>query len=199
MERLLKAAVKKGRVISSRPVAFWVSEFGWDTNPPDPHGVPLRLHARWVSEALFRMWRAGVSVVTWFLLRDGTGDGARFQDGLYFHCRSNPSDIACDRPKPSLAAFRFPFVAFRNGGRLLVWGRTPGGVPGTVAVERRRRGRWVRLTTERTDRYGIFSARPRVRADDAGSLRARILRGSSKSVPFSLKRPADFPISPPVG
>jgi hypothetical protein len=199
MQRLLGAAVKQGRVISSRPVAFWVTEFGWDTNPPDPHGVPLQLHARWVSEALFRMWSAGVSVVSWFFLRDGAGADARFQDGLYFRCPSNPGDIACDRPKLSLEAFRFPFVAFRRGGRVLIWGRTPGGVPATVAVERSRRGRWIRVKIVRTDRYGIFVARPRVRGYRTGSLRARLVRDSQKSLPFSLKRPTDFPISPPVG
>ena len=43
------------------PPLFWVTEFNWDTKPPDPKGVPQRLHARWVSEVLFRMWRAGVS------------------------------------------------------------------------------------------------------------------------------------------
>jgi hypothetical protein len=198
MERLLKAAVKQGRVISSRRVALWVTEFGWDTNPPDSHGVPLRLQARWVSEALFRMWRAGVSVAAWFFLRDGAGIDARFQDGLYFRC-ANPADIACDRPKLSLEAFRFPFVAFRTGGRVLVWGRTPGGVPGTVTVERSRRGRWIRVKTERTDRFGIFFARPRVRRNRTGSLRARLVGPSTESLPFSLKRPADFPISPPVG
>ena len=49
---------------------FWVTEFSWDTNKPDPNGVPLGLHARWTAEALYRMWRAGVSLVTWFTLRD---------------------------------------------------------------------------------------------------------------------------------
>ena len=71
MKRALNAAIEQGRFASSRPVAFWVTEFGWDTAPADPKGVPLQLHARWVSEALYRMWYAGVSLVTWYRLRDG--------------------------------------------------------------------------------------------------------------------------------
>ena len=63
MQRLLKAAIAAGRIASARPGAFWVTEFGWDTAPADPKGVPLALHARWVSEALYRMWNAGVSLV----------------------------------------------------------------------------------------------------------------------------------------
>ena len=45
-KRLLNAAVEQKRFASSRRVAFWVTEFGWDTKPPDPKGVPLREHAR---------------------------------------------------------------------------------------------------------------------------------------------------------
>jgi hypothetical protein len=199
MQRLLRAAVKQGRVIASRPVEFWVTEFGWDTNPPDRHGVPMRLHARWVSEALFRMWSAGVSLASWFFLRDGAGDDRQFQDGLYFRCRTKPSDPGCDRPKLSLESFRFPFVAFRQGRQVLVWGRTPDSRQGTVVIERARRGRWIRLATDHADAYGIFAARLRVRTDRRDRLRARLPGNSPKSLPFSLKRPADFPISPPVG
>ena len=123
MKRALNAAIKQKRFASSRPVRFWVTEFGWDSAPSDPKGVPLELHARWVSEALYRMWYAGVSLVTWYRLRDGPPDGP-VQSGLWFRCTDG---IACDAPKPSsLKAFRFPFVAFRSGKRhVRVWGRTP--------------------------------------------------------------------------
>ena len=47
-----------------------MTEFSWDSNPPDPKGVPAVLEGRWVAEALYRMWSAGVSLVTWFTLRD---------------------------------------------------------------------------------------------------------------------------------
>ena len=198
MGSVLRAAVKQGRVISSHPVQYWVTEFGWDTNPPDPKGVPVRLQARWISEAFYRMWRAGVSLASWFQMRDGFGDGARFADGLYSICPEQPENLSCDRAKISFVSFRFPFVAFRRDRRhVLIWGRTPSGVPGTVVVEQSRGGAFRRLVTIPSDRYGVFTRTLRSRR--GGSLRARLANGSVGSLPFALKRPRDFPISPPVG
>ena len=200
MARLLRAAVRQGRVISRGPVGFWVTEFGWDTNPPDPQGVPVALHARWISEGLYRMWKAGVSVASYFKMRDGFGS-SRFRDGLFYVCPQDPENLACDRPKPSFDSFRFPFVAFRRKHRrIYFWGRVPGSVRGTVVVEQRRRGRYRRVAKLGTDRWGIFQTTlSRRKSSRGGKLRARLADGSVHSLPFSLKRPADFPISPPVG
>jgi len=192
MKRLLSAAVRQKRFSSSRSIAFWVTEFGWDTSPSDPKGVPLKLHARWVSEALYRMWSAGVSLVTWYRLRDGPPDGP-VQSGLWFRCAGG---VACDTPKSSsLQAFRFPFVAFRSGrDRVRVWGRTPDGVAGRVAIERSRKGKWRRLRKLRADRNGIF--RKRIAGPRSGRIRARVLASREASVGFSLKRPPDMPVNP---
>jgi hypothetical protein len=191
MRKVLAAASRYGRIASARPVQFWASEFGWDTDPPDPNGVPVRLHARWVSEALFRMWDAGISLESWFRLRDSDEN---FVSGLYTHCDRG---IACDRPKLSLQAFRFPFVAFRSRGRTLVWGRVPPGHRASVVIERFRRGGWQKLRRFRPNSHGIFVER--MRGPRRGSLRARLAGGSETSIPFSIKRPPDRPISPPVG
>jgi hypothetical protein len=194
MRRVLSAAIRSRHVVSSGPVRFWVTEFSWDTSPPDRKAVPLRLHARWVSEALYRMWQNGVGLVTWFQLRDdarnGQPDRDVFQSGLYFRCASG---LRCDRPKPSLRAFRFPFVAFRNGRRVRVWGRTPGGRRGTVIVEQRS-GSWKRLARLRADRSGIFARS--LRTSSPGELRARFIGSRDTSAPFSLKRPPDRFVNP---
>jgi hypothetical protein len=193
MRRLLLAAVRAGHVAPSGPVRFWVTEFSWDTTPPDPRAVPVRLEARWISEAFYRMWTSGVSLVTWFQLRDDPldprGHQATYESGLYFRCARS---LTCDRPKPTLTAFRFPFVAFRTGGRVLVWGRTPGGARASLVVEQRSGNRWRRLASLRSDRYGIFQRK--LRTSGTGDLRAR--RGAAKSLAFSLKRPADLPVCP---
>jgi hypothetical protein len=201
MARLLRAAVRQGRVISRRPVGFWVTEFGWDTDPPDSLGVPVALQARWISEGLYRMWKAGVSVASWFKLRDGYGDSARFADGLFSVCPQDPGNLACDRPKLSFNSFRFPFVAFRHKHRrIYVWGRIPGSVRGTVVVEQRRHGHFRRIAKLRSDRWGIFQLTLSRRASrSGGKLRGRLADRSLYSLPFSLRRPPDFPISPPVG
>jgi len=157
LNRLLQAAVTAKKVVSRQPVRLWVMEFSWDTGPPDPHPLvtPIRLHTRWVAESLYRMWRSGVSLVTWFLIRDEPYPASNFQSGLYFR---RPT-LALDQEKPAVAAFRFPFVAFRQGSAVSVWGRTPGGKRSTIQVERRTANGWARVTSLRTDRYGIFSRR----------------------------------------
>ena len=124
---VLNAAVRARHVVSTHPVQFWITEFSWDSKPPDPRGVPPALEAQWVSEALFRAWRAGVSMFTWFLLTDDPMSSPN-QSGLYF--RNGTA-------KPALVAFRFPFVALRHTRSVYVWGRTPAGQPATAVIERR--------------------------------------------------------------
>jgi hypothetical protein len=195
MRRLLSAAVRYKRIVHRRPVRFWVTEFSWDSNPPDPNGVPIRLHARWTADALYRMWSAGVTQVTWYQLRDESA-GSRphsqvFESGLYFHCDGG---IGCDTAKPALTAFRFPFVAFRGRkGRASVWGRTPGGVRSKVIVEQATRHGWSRVAVARANRHGIFKRR--VRRRNSRPLRARLPDGTT-ALPFSLHRPRDRTVNP---
>jgi hypothetical protein len=191
MQKLLRAAAVQHRIASRGPVKFWVTEFGWDTAPADPKGVPLGLHARWVSEALYRSWNAGVTLFVWYRLRDGPATGA-VQSGLWLRCDAG---IACDQPKKtSLQSFRFPFVAYRAGKRVRVWGRTPAGAKGTVVIERSGKGGYKRLRKLRTDSAGIFKGR--FRGPRTGHLRARLGTKGEVSVPFSLRRPPDRPVNP---
>ena len=194
MRRLLDAAKRAGKIVSRGRPGFWVTEFGWDTKPPDRgQAVPLRLHGRWVAEALYRMWKAGVNVVTWLQLRDGPYPDDPYQSGLYFR---GGASLRADRAKPALTAFRFPFVAFRERNSVLIWGRTPSGVAGRVAVEARAKTGWRRLALLRTNRHGIFSRRFAVEMR-TGHLRARLL-GSRRAtaLPFSLTRPPDRFVRP---
>ena len=46
--------------------------------------MPAALEGRWVAEALYRMWSAGVSLVVWFTLRDQPVRTSPYQSGLYF-------------------------------------------------------------------------------------------------------------------
>ena len=185
MRRVLRAAIRLGHVSSHGRTGFWVTEFSWDTNPPDPEALGMRLHSRWTAEALYRMWRNGISVVTWFRLQDDPLSVSHYQSGLY---------TVRWRPKRSLTAFRFPVVAFRRTGGVYVWGRTAAGATGRVTIEIKPRGRsWRRLAGPATNRYGIFSRtfRTPVRR---GYVRARF-RGSA-SLPFSLTPVADRFVNP---
>jgi hypothetical protein len=193
MRRLLDAAAAAGHIRTSQRIGFWVTEFSYDSNPPDPKGLPVALHARWTSESLYRMWQSGVSLVTWFLLRDEAFPGGMFQSGFYFR---GADGIASDKPKPSLRAFRFPFVAFRQqGGGIRYWGRTPASVNKRVVVEQAQASRWRRLVSPKVDRFGIFQGRVS-NARGNGPLRARLVDRSDRSQPFSLEVPEDFRFCP---
>jgi hypothetical protein len=190
MRVLLEAAVKAGNLKSRGPVGFWVTEFAWDTSPPDPKGVPEELHARWVAEALYRMWNQGVSLVTWFQIRDQAWGSGPFQSGLYFR---GEDGIASDTPKLGLTAFRFPFVAFRESSKrsVMFWGRSPA-KRATVVVEQKTAGSWRLVETLRPNRYGIFAGEFPSRAR-SGFLRARLASGRDAALPFSLVVPPDRP------
>jgi hypothetical protein len=184
MRRLLVAAQRLGQIRSRRPVQLWVTEFSWDSSPPDPQGVPAALHARWVAEALHHMWSSGVSLVAWFTLRDSLPPPASiYQSGLWYR----GATLRSDRPKPALRAFRFPLVAYHARGRIDVWGRTPAGMRGRVVLERRFRGGWARMRVVRTDRHGIFTAR--FAGSGSGAVRGTLIGSRERSRPFSLVRP----------
>jgi hypothetical protein len=186
---VLAAAIKAGNVVSSRPVQMWVTEFSWDTDPPDPHAVPMKLHERWVAEALYRMWQSGVSMLIWFQVADLSYPGNDYQSGLWFY----NDEVGAQKPKPSLLAFRFPFVAYPDGNRVSVWGRTEAQQRALVTIQSNAGGNWVTVAHLRANRYGVFrSAFGPVRGTlgrpvATGSMRA-VVDGVS-SLPFALTPP----------
>jgi len=182
IRKLLNQSIRAGRVLSARKVQFWVTEFSWDTNGPDPKAVPMSLHARWTSEALYRMWRQGVSLVTWFRIQDDPlhgPTGTPYQSGFY--------TVAGAR-KRSFTAFRFPFVAFRQPGKILVWGRTPTSTAGYVRIQQRVGGNWRLIGAARASSAGIFTRTVRT-SRRTGLVRARV--GTAKSLGFSLTPVSD--------
>jgi hypothetical protein len=127
LARLLDGAAAAKRV--RRGLPFWYTEFGYQTNPPDPtpRGIGLDLQATWLAQAERISWAdPRVAGLTQFLLRDDVpwdqfpeGDPQRwrtYQTGIEF------SD---GRPKPSYDAYRLPFVGPAQapaGQPLRLWG-----------------------------------------------------------------------------
>jgi hypothetical protein len=185
MRALLKAAVKLHRIVSPHPVQFWVTEIGWDTNPPRKHGVPLSLEARWTAECMYQMWRSGVSLATWFLLQDQASPSP-YQSGLFFHSRS----LKQAKAKPMRTAFRFPFVAYLGKGTVSIWGRDATSAKTVVAIQQRHgtKGPWRTVARVRANRYGVFLAKLKLSALSTDWLRATA-SGSGNSLAFSLTVP----------
>jgi hypothetical protein len=193
--RLIRAARRAGKIkTSNSSVPFWVTEFSWDSNPPDSGGLRMRIFARWIDEAFFRMWTAHVSAVFWFSIRDqdsknGLGDTA--QSGFWLR---GPT-IEQDKPKTrAIKAFQFPFVALKSGKKIRVWGRTADSGPGKIRIEQNSGHGFHKIAKLRAGNDGIFTRKLRSRSL-RGSLRAKEKDGPT-SVPFSLHYVKDFYLSP---
>jgi len=192
MRAVLQAGVRLHHIVSAQPVQFWVTEFGWDTYPPRKHAASVSLAARWTAESLHQMWLSGVSLVTWFLIEDYPSPSP-YQSGLYFHA----SLLENARAKPSLTAFRFPFVAYLGKKSVSVWGRDATSDRQTVTVQLRhgKSGSWRTVGRISSNANGIFKASLKLKAKKTDWLRASAV-GSGNSLAFSLTRPKDPHIGP---
>lgn len=200
LQALLRAADAAGRIHGKfKHTPLWVTEFSWDSKPPDPNGLAMKIECRWIDEALYLAWRAGIGHFFWYSLRDepllpGAPSDTSLQSGLYFRGATLPED----RPKQALYAFRFPFVSYPRAHGLFVWGRTPASTAGQVKIEVLRGGHWRGVGRLRADGNGLFGGTLPIGygGDRRGTVRA-VYRGT-RSVPFSMHPVKEFR-QPPFG
>ena len=200
LQRLIQAADKAGRIVgATKKTPLWITEFSWDSKPPDPGGLPMKIETRWVAEALHTAWSAGVENFFWYSLRDGPppSGGEKYSEtlesGLYFR----GATLDQDQPKPYLAAFRFPFVAY-PGKKLEFWGRTPNGRGGKVKIELRQNGKWKPAKTLRAGTDGIFRGKVKTQYGKNRKGAARAVVAKQASTAFAMKPVEDF-YHPPFG
>lgn len=200
LQRLLRAADRAGRTNGAyRRTPLWITEFSWDSQPPDPGGLPDDILNRWVAEAMHEAWTAGVSHFFWYSLRDGghpagSSYSNTLESGLYFR----GATVHEDRPKPVLSVFRFPFVAYATKRGLTFWGRTPTSEPGRVVIQARRGNGWRRVGVARATKAGVFRGRSGSRYGRGRRGYVRALFKGNDSVPFSMKPVPNFR-HPPFG
>jgi hypothetical protein len=200
LQTLLRAADRAGRIQGAyKRTPLWINEFSWDTNPPDPGGLPMKIESRWVAEALFVAWRAGISHFSWYSLRDEKYDPSRafsetLQSGLYFRGVT----LEQDQPKEILYAFRFPFVAYPTDNGLSFWGRSPDSSAGRVTIQLFRHGGWKDAGSVRAGADGIFSGLLPGRYGRGKQGSARALYNGEGAIPFSMRPVKDFR-QPPFG
>jgi hypothetical protein len=196
---LLAAADRAGRIHGAFPhTPLWITEFSWDSNPPDPGGLPMRILTRWTAESMHEAWSDGVQTFFWFSLRDSPAGsspyGETLQSGLYFR----GATVAEDVPKEVLNAFRFPFVAYPGAKGLNFWGRTPSSGPGRVVIQALKKGHWRKVFVTRADKAGIFRSKAPTQYGRNKHGKVRAHYGRQNSVPFAMRGIADFP-HPPFG
>lgn len=164
ISRVIRAAVAHRTALPHKRKRAWVTEISWDSDPPDPDGVPAARHARWLEGALYQFWLQGVDTVLWFQIVDESpvpSYPATIQSGIY---------LRSGRAKLAARAFRFPFVAAPPAhGRVALWGEAPRA--GTVRIERRAGGRWRVLARLHAGANRVFSGHVTARRNDV--LRAR--------------------------
>jgi len=147
--RVLRAAERLGRALPRIQHPVWVTEFGWNTNPPTRNGVALLKRARWIEQAFWVLWSQGISNMTIYSLVDQPlgQPYVTWQAGLYYRNGQR---------KPGFEAFRFPFVVPRvSRGRAQVWTVPP--VSGMVRIQARKSGRWVTLARIRARAHGVIN------------------------------------------
>jgi hypothetical protein len=111
------------------PKRIWLTEYGYETNPPDPNGVSWALQSQYLAEAAMRAAAAPyVDMLIQFMVQDearpnGWQSGLISSDGL---------------PKPAFNSFMLPIaVAARSGTRTTIWGQVrPGGGPRPYQLQR---------------------------------------------------------------
>ena len=165
--RLLRAARSQRTALPTTKKRMWVTEVSWDSNPPDPDGVPEARQARYLAEAFSLLRRQGVDTILWLLMRDTNPTpsyASTYQSGVYFRDGQR---------KLSAQAFRFPFIVERRDRRrLLLWARAP--IAGKLIVERRSGGKWRRVASKNLAAGTVYQRTVRRKRAKAASYRARI-------------------------
>lgn len=168
LKRILAKARSTGRSKPGGRKQLWATEIWWESNPPDPSGVPAGTQARWLEQSFYLLWKQGVQRVVWFEIVDTPPQFVPYQTGLF---------LSDGTPKPAYSAYRFPFVADRLGKQTVrVWGMAP--TPGGVQVQRKRGAGWHTVKRLSAGRDRVFvgklglrgAARLRARADGETSL-----------------------------
>jgi hypothetical protein len=170
LAKIVNKAVSLRRALPRAHKQLWVTEFSYDSNPPNPTAVSTATQARWLEQSFYVFWNEGVNTVVWYLLRDqaGTDYSSSYFSGVYFYDGN---------PKPSFEAFRFPFVVMSAGKKLRAWGISPRS--GSVTVQHQSGGVWKTLFRVNDSAGGVFvrNISPRLH----GSFRA-VVGGESSLV-----------------
>jgi len=139
----------RGRIGSYWPI--WITEFGFQSRPPDPYGSPIKKIPGYMGEAEWLAYKnSRVRSFAQYPLVDDRGTVAGFQSGIR---KSN------GKPKPFVfAAFRRPFYARYSGSSVELFGgiRAEPGADVTVQTKNGPRGKWRTVRTVTLNSRGYF-------------------------------------------
>jgi hypothetical protein len=200
LQTLLAAADRAGRINSVyKHTPLWITEFGWDSNPPDPGGLSMKIEKQWIAEAVYEAWREGITNFMWYSLDDFPPEsnvpfGESLQTGLYFWAPK----AAEEQPKEIMGAFRFPLLAIHEGPGLMLWGKIPRSHAGRVTIQAFLYGSWKKLAVARADSTGVFQGFVKTTYGRHRRGAVRAVFKAETSYAFPMLRVGDFP-HPPFG
>lgn len=175
--KIVRAAEKHKTLLPKGRHPGWSTETWYESKPGDPKAISARKQALFQEQSLYVLWKEGASVVFFLQLRDTAYDPAKpglygFQTGVY---------LVSGKPKPSLTATQFPFVADRKSRRkVLLWGKAPRSGKLTVTQQGKRN---KKVTSLRVKRGKVFTKT--VNLPGTHRLRAKV--GKSKSLTWKLR------------
>jgi hypothetical protein len=155
---------------------IWLTEYGYQTNPPDRSGVSRRVQAQYVAEAALRAKRARfVDILIHFVVKDERRL-AGWQSGFF---------TISGAVKPAFNSFMLPIAqAARRGSRTTIWGQVrPGSGRRVYKLQRFARGRWVSVAHLRlTDTRGTYTRVVRARRGDRFRIVVPRLHAASRPI-----------------
>jgi hypothetical protein len=169
--------------VTRKPIPLYLTEYGYQTNPPDKAAVSLNEQAAYINEGEYIAWKnSRVKTLSQFLLVDdapiaGTTKSDKWASSFQSGLRYGPESGTEGTAKPSLAAYRVAFFLPQrkvpSSRKLKVWGHVrPGtGVKTATLQVRGRTGSYRNFRTVKTNSSGFISTTVKVRT---GSKAARL-------------------------
>jgi hypothetical protein len=147
----LDAIRSKVTQLFGRRKPLWLTEYGYQTNPPDRRlGISPARQSRTIGLAAWRVWeQPGATVLIHFLVQDEPSAGG-WQSGLF---------TAGGRAKPARRAFALPLAQVaRRGARVILWGQVrPGSGRRVYHIQRWTGHGWANVGgSKRTGAGGTF-------------------------------------------
>jgi hypothetical protein len=154
--KLLSRLRSKGRIQRSWPI--WITEFGFQSRPPDPYATPIKKIPGFMGESEFIAYKnPRVVSFSQYPLVDDPGRYAGFQSGLRFHNGKKKTGV--------FAAFERPFFARQSGSsHVELFGgiRAAGGGSVTLETRTSANAKWTSLGTASLNARGYFDKRVKV-------------------------------------
>jgi hypothetical protein len=201
LTRLDRALRKLARRFVDHRMPIWITEFGYQTDPPDPFASPITLVPRFMSESEWLAYHdQRVKSYAQYPLSDDSTSGRGLSR---FHGFQSGIDSSSNRPKKFVyQAFQTPlFVRLISKSSVEIFGgvRLASGGTATLQMARGKSKKYRTLATVTLNRMGYFDRNFHLSA--AASRRFRLqyaLETSNVAKPFKRPRAGTlYPRTPP--